>query len=232
MISQQYEFELDIAYFREYLGPRLAKKLDDPEGRTVLEEIVEIFQALVNPSIVWDRFQIAVIEENNVLLRVETAIGNTTFVEAIRGAEEIVLAVCSVGGELERKAKELMSGGTMFSGILLDAAASWAVDDLRCRFYREMQNRLEADEQYRCSSYLSPGESFWGIEDQRVIFHLLGDELDECGLSLTESNMMVPFKSLSMAFGIGPNKMGSEGDNNCAVCTMRDTCRFKKMRAG
>jgi len=43
---------------------------------------------------------------------------------------------------------------------------------------------------------------------------------------------MIPFKSLSMAFGIGPHKMGSEGKNNCEVCSMKDVCRYRSLRAG
>lgn len=61
---------------------------------------------------------------------------------------------------------------------------------------------------------MSPGSlSDWPLEEQRVLFHLLGDARKAIGVELTASLLMVPIKSVSgIAFET------EEGFSNCRLC--------------
>jgi hypothetical protein len=232
MVKEDFTFEFDESVLFSYAGRGIEKKLRDPRNTDIFERTRQGFFKLVQPMVIWDRFRIEGYAHDKVLLGNGRKLGNGPFVGVITGAEELVAAVCTVGKELEMHARKLMKTGSMLEGIILDGLASWAVDNLRCRFYDWMKEQLHSAEGFRASTFLSPGESIWSIDDQKILFEMLGENIPENRVTLTESNVMVPFKSLSMVFGIGPNEMGSEGETNCDVCTMKDVCRFRKLRAG
>lgn len=231
MIRRDFTFQLDEQMIFSYTGGAIEKRLRDPANRSILDSVHAYFEELVDPLVVWQRFPIKALIHDKVILKSGHKIGNGPLGEVVSGAHELVLAVCTVGPGLEQKSRTLMQGEEFLEGIILDGVASWAVDDLRCRFYAGMMDQLQEDSGYRCSTYLSPGESEWSMNDQRIIFDLLDTEIPPDSVSLTESNVMVPFKSLSMGFGIGPDPMGSEGESNCDRCTMRDVCRYRVLRA-
>ncbi|TVR32934.1 MAG: hypothetical protein EA404_06285 [Spirochaetaceae bacterium] len=232
MIKSDFQFELDPTAVLSYAGGAIEKRLRHPDYRWILDHAASNLQSLVEPLVVWNRFTIAGQLHDKVLLQNGGKVGSGPLAAVVAGAHELVVAVCTVGPALEAKAKALMKGGSMLEGIILDGVASWAVDDLRCMFYSWAMQTVKDNEGYRASSYLSPGESDWLIDDQRVIFELLAADIPSDRIALTESNVMVPFKSLSMAFGIGPDEMGSEGESNCDRCTIREVCRFRPLRAG
>ncbi len=231
MIKKDFTFEIDESVLLSYAGKGMERKLKDPKNAAVLEDTKDLFQALVSPMVIWDRFPIEGYTHGKVLLPYGHKMGGGPFVQVVSGAHELILAVCTVGKSLEEEAKRLMKTGSMLEGIILDGFASWGVDSIRCQFYQWAAEELKTRDGYRSSTYLSPGESSWSVDDQRVIFSLLAHVIPENEVYLTESNVMVPFKSLSMVFGIGPDEMGSEGETNCDMCTMKDDCKFRKQRA-
>jgi hypothetical protein len=231
MIKTDFQLEYDPSVIFDFVGKSVEKKLKDPSNTDVMQRMEKRFFDLITATVIWNRIKIEEYQHEKVVLAGGHKIGNGPFIEVVSGARELVVAVCTVGRELESTAKELMKSGAILEGIILDGLASWAVDSLRCNFYRWASEVFAETEGFRSSTYLCPGESIWSIDDQRVIFQILSDDIPDETVTLTDSNVMVPFKSLSMCFGIGPDVMGSEGQSNCDLCTMRDTCRFKKLRA-
>ena len=64
----------------------------------------------------------------------------------------------------------------------------------------------------------------WSVEEgQRQLFDLL--DASAIGVELTEGDIMLPLKSLSMVIGLGGD-LGVKG-RTCDYCTMRDVCRFQ-----
>jgi hypothetical protein len=78
------------------------------------------------------------------------------------------------------------------------------------------------------SASLSPGESEWSVAEQAVIFSLV--DAREIGVTLNESMVMSPVKSLSMMIGVGPGPLGVEGASNCDFCTIRERCSYRQRR--
>jgi hypothetical protein len=77
------------------------------------------------------------------------------------------------------------------------------------------------------SAMLSPGESTWSIDDQKVIFDLL--DARSIGVSLTSGLVMNPFKSLSLIMGISPHPLETGGLTNCDFCTIKDRCQYARL---
>ena len=71
---------------------------------------------------------------------------------------------------------------------------------------------------------LNPGMVGWPLDiGQQQIFSLLDGE--EINVSLTDSWMMVPNKSLSLVMGIGPNVSAYE--TSCEYCSLKGICKYQ-----
>lgn len=68
----------------------------------------------------------------------------------------------------------------------------------------------------------SPGYCGWPLEEQRLLFPLLPDDIS--GITLTDSCLMLPIKSVSGIIGIGKDVI--KKPYGCAVCTMRGQCNY------
>ena len=81
-----------------------------------------------------------------------------------------------------------------------------------------------AAEGLRITNNYSPGYCNWQLKEQRLLFSLLPEGVS--GITLTESFVMLPTKSVSGIIGIG--KDVTRKPYGCAVCTMRERCHAKR----
>lgn len=61
---------------------------------------------------------------------------------------------------------------------------------------------------------------------QRKILEKINAE-KRLGITLTESDMMLPMKSVSAVIGVSDTALG-EDVSGCAVCALRETCEYRK----
>jgi len=138
------------------------------------------------------------------------------------GAQEAVIALCTVGEALERRAAKVSKEDTVY-GLALDGVGSAGVEALAnaaCALFEEEA----AKEDCQVTIPLSPGMAGWPVEQgQPQIFDLL--EAGEIGVRLTESMMMLPRKSLTFVLGIGKELMA--GGRTCDYCSQKETCRYR-----
>ncbi|MCK5694244.1 MAG: methionine synthase, partial [Bacteroidales bacterium] len=70
----------------------------------------------------------------------------------------------------------------------------------------------------------SPGYCSWNVEEQQKLFSLFPK--GTCGISLSESSLMSPVKSISGIIGIGAEVKYRE--YTCEICPMLN-CQFRKV---
>jgi hypothetical protein len=138
------------------------------------------------------------------------------------GAEQLYVAVCTIGDALEKRVDQLMTEDPV-KAIALDGAGitalrkvSLAVGDL----ISEDICALNLSQGMRAQ----PGQEGWPIEQQREVFKLL--PCDEIGVRLTESCLMLPRKSVS--FVIPRGKDLSDAKAPCDFCSKRERCEWRK----
>ena len=108
--------------------------------------------------------------------------------------------------------------------ILLDSTGSFLVDRLRNQFVDWYDESVSQQNMFM-SLPMSPGESSWSISDQKTVFQLL--DAKQIGLSLNESMLMVPMKTLSFVIGISDEKFHAKHKHRCEYCLMKNKCRYK-----
>lgn len=89
-----------------------------------------------------------------------------------------------------------------------------------------MERQLEEEiAPLKHTNRLSPGYCGWDITEQRLLFEYLGNET--CGITLSESCLMKPIKSISGVVGIGESV--DEKTYACKFCELK-TCYKRKLR--
>lgn len=223
-VSRDWPVRMDQAQFLQDYGHTYARALRRPGMAEVFAATFADLHDLVQPAVAWDAFAVREMRHEKVLLVNGVRIGNGPVTTVMGGAERVTIGVCTIGPRVVDRIHEYKARGEPVRAMLLDQLASLAVAQLSELFYRRLENDA-ARQGLHISTYLSPGESEWSIKDQRVIFDLL--DAAQIGVSLTESLLMRPIKSLSLMAGSGPHPMGEPGATHCDYCTMRDRCPFE-----
>jgi hypothetical protein len=227
-IKLDWTISLDDERFMALQGESFARLLNNPSRLATYREAVAQVKQVMRPAACWERFPVKKILHQKVVLADGTRIGGGPVVRVVGGAEKLIVAVCTIGLGADRLIEQAQKERQLFKAMLLNDLAAWAVDLLR----QELCLWLEEDSHQhglRVSTPLSPGESAWSVEDQAVIFSLL--DADQIGVSLSDSMIMTPFKSLSLMMGIGSQPLGVEGASNCDFCSIRERCSYQSHRA-
>ncbi len=111
-----------------------------------------------------------------------------------KDAEKVAICISTIGPELEQEVKELMEKNEMLRALILDALGSEAAEEVAIQSDRILAEKAREMNLWP-SKRFSPGYGKWDIKEQRFIFRML--PAADIGVSLTESCMMVPRKSVS-----------------------------------
>jgi hypothetical protein len=147
--------------------------------------------------------------------------------EIFTQAEALTLFAVTVGPALSERIAELFDEGQLALGATLDAVASEGTELAGVRLDRtvlaEARARGRAGETSTILRY-SPGYCGWNITGQRALFAEL--EPGQIGISLNESCLMEPLKSISGVMVLGPAGIHEFDDDYsfCGSCRTRD-CR-------
>jgi hypothetical protein len=150
---------------------------------------------------------------------------SNSIINLLGEASSLVLGLVTIGSSLENKVSEFFIQGEYPRATALDAVGTVAVESLS----RDIRNLVcqEANEQcLKTTRYFSPGYGDWDISQQKDIFKII--PTNKIGVSLTESYMMVPQKSLSWIIGIGKGVIiSSEERDACKICKLNN-CQYRK----
>ena len=114
------------------------------------------------------------------------------YTDYLRGSSGVIVAVMTLGGETDRRIK-FYERTDAARAIVLDACANAYLEELSDDYER----RLHPDLSYR----FCPGYGGSSVNDLKEIFRILKPE--KIGLSLTESNYMLPCKSMAGVIAVG-----------------------------
>lgn len=135
-----------------------------------------------------------------------------------RKARLLALFAATVGPGIGEKTSKLFSQGEFALGSLLDSAASNGTDliarALEDRFNSELIRLNRATDQTVILAY-SPGYCGWHISAQKGLFDYLHPE--NIGISLRDSFLMEPLKSISGVLLAGPKEIHIF-DNDYSFC--------------
>ena len=142
--------------------------------------------------------------------------------KCLRGSEEIILFAATIGLGIDRQiAKNQRFSPT--KALLMQGYGAERVEVL-CDVFCDEMKALAMDEGLACTPRYSPGYGDLPLEKQKDIFRLL-DCSRQIGISLNESLLMTPSKSVTAIFGLG-KCVGRAERTKCDACENED-CEFR-----
>ena len=198
-----------------------------PDMKSAIHDLLEAVRegSLLRPAVVYETYRVAEVTDSHLAVEDHAAVlRGSLFQTALAGAREIAVAVCTIGPELEEQVAGHFAGGEPLRGLLLDGIGTAAVESL-CSEACRIIGREAARCGYQAGSPVSPGSPRFPISQQWELFKMIPAE--DIGVSLSESGLMVPRKSLSMVVGMGSEMVTWTQAESCAHCTLSQTCRYR-----
>jgi hypothetical protein len=202
----------------------MTAQLERPGMQRRLERALVDLQEIAAPAACYETHHIERVLHERLELAGGTRIGGGPLTSIVGGADELYVAVCTLGAALDERIREHRDEGRYLEMLLLDELGSWGVDQVREQLYGHVESEVRRNGRH-LSGALSPGESSsWPIREQRKLFRLV--DTTQIGVSLGAGDLMSPIKSLSLVFGAGGEPLSEAPVSRCHYCAIRDRCRF------
>jgi hypothetical protein len=204
-----------------YLGYK-GQNIDETLENLLAESIVEVKQ------IAWKRFVYnifnlkrkedkIVVEDTNLIFQ------SKDLARHLSGSDKCVLLAATLGLEVDRRIA-YYSKMNLTKGIIMDACASVAIEALCDELSQEIGTRARAEGYYITSRY-SPGYGDLPLTLQKDLVRVL-KAYSKIGLTVNESSIMLPRKSITAIIGWQREENRVEGDK-CWNCKEK-TCLYRK----
>jgi len=144
------------------------------------------------------------------------------------GSLEMVGAgICTVGAAIEERVRELWDQRELPLAVMLDSVGSAAVESL-AEYANDLLCQAAIPAGIKVTNRISPGYAGWDTAEQAALFHLCPG--DAIGVTLNDSCVMTPGKSLSFLVGVGPEARVDHYFTQCRRCWMAD-CAYRRAPA-
>lgn len=149
---------------------------------------------------------------------------DSSITKHLEQSEKVALLAVTIGAAVEEKITELFQEGHYTAGLLLDAAATTAVEMLADQVDDQIK-ALAKNQGYITTWRFSPGYGNWDITVQPQLLAALSAHLLD--LHTTESMMLTPRKSVTAVIGLKPYSGEPAAQRSCNNCPNK-TCFARK----
>ena len=188
------------------------------EIRADLDRCEELMLRTARPRLVWRLFSLL---PDGTPEGTDYRPGGQDIRAFLRDCDGVVLLAATLGAEAEALIRRA-SARDMADAVILDAAGSAAIETVCDNFCADLAAALAP--RYLTDRF-SPGYGDMPLSDQRAIFRLL-DVSRRIGVSLSESGLMIPQKSVTALIGVSDRPQPKRG--GCASCVNFENCAFRK----
>jgi hypothetical protein len=144
----------------------------------------------------------------------------------MRNSQKAALFACTIGSRMEAWRRDLEKDREEVMAHFVDTIASAAVENATDLLHDHIDRKM-SEQGWGATNRYSPGYCGWSVAEQHLLFSLLPDRF--CGITLTESALMTPMKSVSGVIGIGVG-IKREG-YRCGRCGRKD-CLYRESIRG
>ena len=144
--------------------------------------------------------------------------------QLLRDCDRVVLFALTLGPEAELLIRrEGLRSPT--EALILDACASAACEQACDDLQKQLEDQLCVEGLYPTDRF-SPGYGDLPLTVQTPLLELL-DAQKRCGITLSDTFIMTPRKSVTAIFGLADKPQGKRA-RGCAFCSMNQNCSFRK----
>lgn len=215
--AESLELNLDEAL--RYMGFR---GTPDEGTLKVVNELGDKLKKAIAPKHVLKRFSCSVGEEGTVSLP-EITLKSSSLAKHLKGCEELCILAATLGTGADSLIRRY-SVTDIAHASMLQAIGASLMETYCDRVQGALEQQMSAEGLYLKHRF-SPGYGDLSMEHQRDIIRLLQTE-KTIGLTLSESLMMIPTKSVTAIIGLSSQPCGHSADK-CSRCPQTD-CPYRK----
>lgn len=193
-----------------------------PDGAVLelLDRVEPIVRRTVRPNYVYIVTDIS-FEEGGVRLgSIPSLFTGESIKKHLSGCTKAVILAATLSGEADKLIRQT-AVTDMAESLAADCLCSAAIEQVCNNAEDEIFQRIDAP--YRTWRF-SPGYGDLPITLQGDILRALNAQR-RIGLTLTDSMLLLPSKSVTAIIGISDSKL-NRGARGCAICNMRESCAF------
>jgi len=182
----------------------------------LLDACIAEAEPVLSGRVCWREMPLSV--ENDVCCLDGVTVSSRDLAKNLSGCSRVVVFAATVGAPLDR----LIARSSVVSpakAVMLQALGAERVEALCDAFC----SKLAAQTGMGLRPRFSPGYGDLPLREQTTLFSLL-EPMRHIGLSLTDSLLMTPTKSVTAFVGLTEEKR--ENQNKCALCDKKD-CTFR-----
>ncbi|MCL2799468.1 MAG: hypothetical protein FWD54_04255 [Endomicrobia bacterium] len=180
------------------LGYLKAKTKIDEKIENLIKENLNIAQKLITPkaAIV---FSDITVKDDVVAFDNGFEIKSADIAKLLHGCFKAYAVAVTIGSKVEKKRDEYLSEKETFKGLILDAAGSVAAEETIVLANQQIED-FEKQNKNVLTKRFSQGYGDWRLENQKDFLEFIG--ADKIGITLTETFLMKPEKSVSAIIGV------------------------------
>ncbi len=221
-VVTDFPFTFDPISVLKRHGREASALIDRPQLRQIYDLAVTEARTLIRPAIAYAVHPVVRADEGRLIVGQGQALESPVVARLFAEAQEVVLAVYTIGPLLEARAAEYQAARNYVLGFALDLVGSAAVDEVGQVAYGLIED-LARGKGLRASIPLNPGTSHWPLSGNKVLAELV--PLGDIGMEMLDSGLMHPFKSISFAVALGERVLTPAEGSSCDYCDTRDLCR-------
>ena len=214
------EEEIKQSEVLRYLGYR-GQKADEAITEQIRECIHEMLR-VIQPRFVYRRFPITFVEEDTMEAG-GLVLKSRNLSTNLRGCREVIYFAATLGSGVDRLMTRF-GRLNITKAAILQAVGAAAMEAYCDQCQRSLEEELQAEHLFLRPRF-SPGYGDFDICYQEPVVRMLNCA-KTIGLTLTDSFMMTPTKSVTAVIGISTQKDRCP-ISGCEVCTKKD-CEYRR----
>ncbi len=144
----------------------------------------------------------------------------------LKEATHVMITAHSVGGKLDQESANASARGDLLEAYVIDIIGLVILEKISNIIKRIAEDQAQ-QMGWGVGPFLSPGSVHgWDLEEQSKLCKLL--PIDEINVTIKNSLMLFPLKSIVALIGIGPYYKSSKVGSTCDVCSKRDNCQINQ----
>jgi hypothetical protein len=149
---------------------------------------------------------------------------NKIVASSLEKSTEVAIFIGTCGKKVELFSKQLMKDAHSLEGYIVDLIGSEIAEGVADFIHKKIESDM-ANSGLKVTNRYSPGYCNWSVSDQQQLFYLLG--VNNCGVQLTASSLMLPIKSVSGIIGVGEHVENS--GYTCDICDLNQ-CLYRNKK--
>lgn len=201
-----------------YMG---VKGEPDSAVSELLDRAEKQVREVLRPKYVYIETDISITDEGVLLGAMIEPLTGDDIRRHLKGCDKAVLLAATLSQEADKLIRQAAVTNMAYS-LALDCICSAAIEQVCERAEEEIFSKLSAP--YRTWRF-SPGYGDLPLTLQRGFLLALNAQR-RIGLTVTDSSLLIPSKSVTAVIGISDVQV-TKGSRGCAVCTMKDSCAYR-----